>query len=144
MTKPAGVADANDPPVLHNAIALAENIRAVAGEIESGRRLPETLFRELKEAGIFGMAMPRSWGGPELDPLIPRARRGQAPALGVHALRVQEHHVAPLGRAVQVGEHRRLFAEIGQNTLDGPIVHPHHAPLGGDSLVVPRLDLGLS
>jgi indole-3-acetate monooxygenase len=69
MTKPAGVADANDPSVLHNAIALAENIRAVASEIESGRRLPETLARELKEAGIFGMAMPRSWGGPELDPL---------------------------------------------------------------------------
>ena len=69
MTKPAGVADANDPSVLHNAIALAENIRAVAGEIESGRRLPEALARELKEAGVFGMAMPRSWGGPELDPL---------------------------------------------------------------------------
>ena len=69
MIKPAGVADANDPSVLHNAIALAKNIRAVAGEIESGRRLPETLVCELKEAGVFGMAMPRSWGGPELDPL---------------------------------------------------------------------------
>jgi alkylation response protein AidB-like acyl-CoA dehydrogenase len=69
MIKPAGTADANDPSVLHNAIALAERIRAFSDEAENGRRLPETLFRELKEAGVFAMAMPRSWGGPELDPL---------------------------------------------------------------------------
>jgi indole-3-acetate monooxygenase len=23
----------------------------------------------MKQAGVFGMAMPRAWGGPELDPL---------------------------------------------------------------------------
>jgi len=69
MTKPAGQADANDPSVLHNAVALASDIREAADEIEKGRRLPETLARKLKDAGVFGMAMPRSWGGPELDPL---------------------------------------------------------------------------
>jgi indole-3-acetate monooxygenase len=69
MTKPAGTADASDPAVLHNAIALATSIRAAADEIETERRLPETLVRKLEEAGIFSMAMPRSWGGPELDPL---------------------------------------------------------------------------
>jgi len=69
VTKPAGVADADDPSVLHNAIALTARIREASSEIENGRRLPETLVRELKQAGIFGMAMPRSWGGPELDPL---------------------------------------------------------------------------
>jgi alkylation response protein AidB-like acyl-CoA dehydrogenase len=69
MTKPAGTADASDPAVLHNAIALATSIRAAADQIETERRLPDTLVRKLEEAGIFGMAMPRSWGGPELDPL---------------------------------------------------------------------------
>ena len=69
MIKPAGMADANDPPVLHHATALMANIRASADEIEKRRQLPEALARELKEAGVFGMAMPRSWGGPELDPL---------------------------------------------------------------------------
>ena len=69
MTNPAGFAEATDSPVLHNAIALAAKIPAVAAEIEEGRRIPELVANGMKEAGIFGMAMPRAWGGPELDPL---------------------------------------------------------------------------
>ena len=69
MTHVAGVAGPNDSPILHAAIAMAPTIRAAAGEIERGRRLPRTISDAMKEAGIFGMAMPRSWGGPELDPL---------------------------------------------------------------------------
>jgi indole-3-acetate monooxygenase len=47
--------------------ALAPSIRAARGEIEESRRLPMRLVEELKRAGTFRMAMPRSWGGPELD-----------------------------------------------------------------------------
>src|ERR1700730_4395099 len=46
---------------------LAPKIRAAAGEIEQGRRLPPPLVEEMQRAGVFRMAMPRAWGGPELD-----------------------------------------------------------------------------
>lgn len=39
-----------------------------AGEIETARRLPADLVRQLKDAGAFRMPMPRSWGGPEMTP----------------------------------------------------------------------------
>ena len=69
MTHAAGEATADDPPVLHAAIGLAEQIRAASDEIERDRRIPPGIAAAMKDAGVFGMAMPRSWGGPELDPL---------------------------------------------------------------------------
>src|SRR5215469_3546868 len=69
MTKAAGQAEPNDSSILHSAIALAPTIRAAGEEIERDRRLPAPIVDALKRAGILGMAMPRAWGGPELDPL---------------------------------------------------------------------------
>src|SRR5690242_3801805 len=69
MTYFAGQAGPEDSPVLHAAIGLAEQIRAARDEIERGRRIPPSIAAAMKEAGIFGMAMPQAWGGPELDPL---------------------------------------------------------------------------
>jgi len=69
MTHAAGEATADDSPVLHAAIGLAEQIRAARDEIERGRRIPPGIVAAMKDAGVFGMAMPRVWGGPELDPL---------------------------------------------------------------------------
>src|SRR5215813_1156847 len=68
-THAACQATADDPPVLQAAIGLAERIRSASGEIERGRRLPPGIATAMKEAGVFGMAMPRAWGGPEVDPL---------------------------------------------------------------------------
>jgi len=51
------------------AIGLAEQIRAASAEIERGRRLPAGIAAAMKDAGVFGMAMPRAWGGLEVDPL---------------------------------------------------------------------------
>jgi alkylation response protein AidB-like acyl-CoA dehydrogenase len=65
----AGEATAEDSAVLHAAIGLAEQIRAAGDEIERGRRIPPSIAAAMKDAGVFGMAMPRVWGGPELDPL---------------------------------------------------------------------------
>jgi indole-3-acetate monooxygenase len=65
----AGEATANDSSILHAAIGLAEQIRAASDDIEQGRRIPPAIAAAMKEAGVFGMAMPRAWGGPELDPL---------------------------------------------------------------------------
>ena len=68
-TYSAGRAASDDSPILHAAIGLAEQIRAASEEIERGRRLPPSIATAMKKAGVFGMAMPRVWGGPELDPL---------------------------------------------------------------------------
>jgi alkylation response protein AidB-like acyl-CoA dehydrogenase len=55
--------------ILANARALAPMIREQADAIESGRRLPEPLVEAMSRAGIFRIAMPRAWGGPEMSPL---------------------------------------------------------------------------
>jgi alkylation response protein AidB-like acyl-CoA dehydrogenase len=52
---------------LEAARGLGPKIRAAADEIEQGRRLPMHLVRDMQRAGMFRMAMPRAWGGPELD-----------------------------------------------------------------------------
>jgi alkylation response protein AidB-like acyl-CoA dehydrogenase len=69
MTHIAGKASKDDSPILHAAISLAPQIRAAGEEIEHGHRIPPPLATAIKEAGIFGMVMPRAWGGPELDPM---------------------------------------------------------------------------
>ena len=76
MTHATGEAAADDPPVLHAAIELAEQIREAGNEIERGRRLPPGIAAAMKEAGVFGMAMPRVWGRPGAGPVdaVPRNR----------------------------------------------------------------------
>jgi len=69
MTYPAGQAEPTDHPILHTAVAMIPTIRAAGEEIEQERRIPLPIADALKEAGVFDMAMPRAWGGPELDPL---------------------------------------------------------------------------
>jgi alkylation response protein AidB-like acyl-CoA dehydrogenase len=69
MTCFAGQAGTEDSQVLHAAIRLSEEIRAASDEIEVGRRIPQPIAAAMKDSGVFGMAMPRAWGGPELDPL---------------------------------------------------------------------------
>src|SRR5690242_7621089 len=63
----AGKAGADDAAILHAAIALTPQIAETSELIEQGRRLPPSLAQAIKDAGIFGMAMPAAWGGPELD-----------------------------------------------------------------------------
>ena len=72
----AGQASADDSPVLHAAIGLAEQIRSASEEIARGRRLPPSMAGAVKKAGVFGMAMPRVWGRPGAGPVdaVPRNR----------------------------------------------------------------------
>ncbi len=46
---------------------LAPKIRAARDEIEQGRRLPLQIVDGMQRAGVFRMAMPRAWGGSELN-----------------------------------------------------------------------------
>jgi len=69
MICPAGEALPQDSPILHAAIALTPEIREASEEIERGRRIAPHIAQAMKEAGVFGMVVPKSWGGPELDPL---------------------------------------------------------------------------
>jgi indole-3-acetate monooxygenase len=67
MVWTAGTAAADDPAILHAAIELVPQIVEAGDQIEQGRRIPLSIAQAMKEAGIFGMAMPCGWGGPELD-----------------------------------------------------------------------------
>ena len=44
-------------------------VTRLAPDIEQGRRLPAELVSALKSARIYGMLVPRRYGGLELDPL---------------------------------------------------------------------------
>jgi alkylation response protein AidB-like acyl-CoA dehydrogenase len=54
--------------IVERARALAPRLRANGARIEAERRLGDDVARALAEAGLFRMAVPRSAGGPELDP----------------------------------------------------------------------------
>ena len=49
--------------------ALHEPIRAAADEIEKLGRMTDGVVASLRDAGVFGMAMPEAMGGPEADPI---------------------------------------------------------------------------
>ena len=49
--------------------ALGPLIRAEAAAIEAAGRLTDKVVAGLKQAGVFRMTMPRSMGGPEVDPI---------------------------------------------------------------------------
>jgi indole-3-acetate monooxygenase len=53
--------------VLSNIAALAPMITRLAPDIEQGRRLPVELVSALRSARIYGMLVPRRYGGLELD-----------------------------------------------------------------------------
>src|SRR5579863_4788214 len=55
--------------VLDSVRGLEPQIRAAADAIEEHRCLPPALARALMEAGVFRMGVPRSYGGPQLDPM---------------------------------------------------------------------------
>jgi alkylation response protein AidB-like acyl-CoA dehydrogenase len=48
--------------------ALAPEIQSRGDEIAALRRLPVDLVTTLKATGVFRMAMPKAWGGPEMTP----------------------------------------------------------------------------
>jgi alkylation response protein AidB-like acyl-CoA dehydrogenase len=73
QTRPDSKSIAVTPAVLktkeeaiERARALWPRIRARAKQVDSDRYVPEETIRELNEAGLFGVVMPRALGGSEL------------------------------------------------------------------------------
>ena len=54
------------PEILAASAALGPQIEACADRIEADRRLPDELVEALREAGVFRIAFPKAWGGPEM------------------------------------------------------------------------------
>jgi len=50
-----------------NARALGSFLREKSDEIEAARTLPPEVAERMREAGLFRIAMPKIWGGPELS-----------------------------------------------------------------------------
>jgi alkylation response protein AidB-like acyl-CoA dehydrogenase len=55
--------------VLSRIASLAPMVSRLAPDIEQGRRLPAELVSAVKSTRIYGMLVPRRYGGLELDPL---------------------------------------------------------------------------
>lgn len=53
--------------ILENARALGPQIEALADRIEDERRLPDELVMAMRDAGVFRVAVPEAWGGPDMD-----------------------------------------------------------------------------
>jgi alkylation response protein AidB-like acyl-CoA dehydrogenase len=53
--------------ILANARALGPAIEEAADAIARERRLPDDLVESMRRAGLFRIAFPRAWGGPEMD-----------------------------------------------------------------------------
>ncbi len=60
----------NEHPLLSSTKALLPEITAAAESIEENQRVPDDLINKLREAGLFSVAVPKEFGGPELDPLL--------------------------------------------------------------------------
>ena len=50
-----------------NARGLGAYLREKSAEIDEARRLPSEVVARVREAGMFRLAMPKDWGGPELN-----------------------------------------------------------------------------
>ena len=53
--------------ILANADRIGPLLREHAAEVEAARRLTEPVIDALRSTGVFRMAMPATWGGPEVD-----------------------------------------------------------------------------
>ena len=68
LETPVTAVEAITPEViLARAKALAPVLREHAERIEQNRQLPQDIVELLRATGVFRMAVPHSWGGPDLD-----------------------------------------------------------------------------
>jgi len=61
------VADSDASAILHRVKDIDPVIRAHSEEADAARRLSQPVVDAMRWAGVFRMAMPAAWGGPELN-----------------------------------------------------------------------------
>src|SRR4051794_37838751 len=61
-----GMGHTSTTEILAAARALGPQIEAAADEIDAQRCLPESIVAGLRDAGVFRVAFPTAWGGPEM------------------------------------------------------------------------------
>jgi indole-3-acetate monooxygenase len=66
---PSRDGDLDGPAIVANAIAATAVLREEADESERRRQLTPRAVEALRSAGVFRMARPQAWGGPEVDPI---------------------------------------------------------------------------
>jgi indole-3-acetate monooxygenase len=57
-------------PLVSAARSLRPDINAAADEIDINRKIPAELMAQLNDAGLFSLAVPKEFGGPEIDQLV--------------------------------------------------------------------------
>lgn len=53
--------------IYENARGLSSYLKEKSAEIDEARRLPPEVVARVRYAGMFRLAMPKDWGGPELS-----------------------------------------------------------------------------
>lgn len=69
MQATANRTDSPADQYLEGVRSILDPIRAAAPETEANRQLPAAIVELMQKAGVFAVAVPRSWGGLELDPV---------------------------------------------------------------------------
>ncbi len=67
VTSPQPGAPMSVADIYANARALSGFLRDKSDEIEAARTLPPEVAARMREAGLFRVAMPKIWGGPEMS-----------------------------------------------------------------------------
>ena len=67
MTKATTESVLDGATILAKAREIGPLLREHAAETEAARRLTKPVIAALRSTGVFRMAMPKAWGGPELD-----------------------------------------------------------------------------
>ena len=70
MTEPELLTPVDGEAILANAQTVRPMLAAAGEEIDAARRLPEHIVALLKRTGVFRFAFPKTWGGPEVDPMM--------------------------------------------------------------------------
>jgi alkylation response protein AidB-like acyl-CoA dehydrogenase len=66
-TRPQEGAPMSAAEIYANARALSGFLREKSDQIEEARTLPREVVARMRDAGVFRIAMPKIWGGPELS-----------------------------------------------------------------------------
>ena len=61
--------DKSPEQILAGIRAIRPALQARGAEIDEARKIPDDILEMVKQTGAFRMMMPRSWGGPEMNPM---------------------------------------------------------------------------